>query len=91
MEVQETRDISSEEIGGTFNNFFSNKFIIFFLIDLFLVFKWPHEAILLLLEEYNLRQNDFVTGKTSQKKSMVFNCGRNGETWTQSYRSTMFI
>ncbi|XP_067208246.1 uncharacterized protein [Linepithema humile] len=36
--------------------------------NLFLVFKWPHEAILLLLEEYNLRQNDFVTGKTSQKK-----------------------
>ncbi|XP_025075801.1 LOW QUALITY PROTEIN: uncharacterized protein LOC105433824, partial [Pogonomyrmex barbatus] len=27
-----------------------------------------HEVILLLLEEYNLRQNDFVTGKIFKKK-----------------------
>ncbi|XP_018314141.1 uncharacterized protein [Mycetomoellerius zeteki] len=32
------------------------------------VFKWPHEAILLLIEEYNLRQEDFTSGKMSQKK-----------------------
>ncbi|XP_071581407.1 uncharacterized protein, partial [Temnothorax nylanderi] len=31
-------------------------------------FKWPHEAIFLLIEEYNLRQNDFHSGKMSQKK-----------------------
>ncbi|XP_018354076.1 PREDICTED: trihelix transcription factor GTL1-like isoform X2 [Trachymyrmex septentrionalis] len=31
------------------------------------VFKWPHKAILLLIEEYNLRQEDF-NGKMSHKK-----------------------
>lgn len=31
-------------------------------------FKWPHEAILLLIEEYNLRQNEFTNGKMSHKK-----------------------
>ncbi|XP_024874860.1 uncharacterized protein LOC112456499, partial [Temnothorax curvispinosus] len=31
-------------------------------------FKWPHEAILLLIEEYNIRQNDFVSGRMSHKK-----------------------
>ncbi|KYN29104.1 hypothetical protein ALC57_01467, partial [Trachymyrmex cornetzi] len=31
-------------------------------------YKWPHEAILLLIEEYRLRQNDFTSGKMSQKK-----------------------
>lgn len=48
--------------------FLSNFIISFFNRFVFTVFKWPHEAILLLLEEYTLRQNDFVTGKTSQKK-----------------------
>lgn len=45
-------------------------YIIFYvsLILIFTVFKWPHEAILLLIEEYNLRQNDFHFGKMSQKK-----------------------
>ncbi|XP_018373584.1 PREDICTED: uncharacterized protein LOC108767928 isoform X2 [Trachymyrmex cornetzi] len=32
------------------------------------VFKWPHEAILLLIEEYTLRQKDFITGNISHKK-----------------------
>lgn len=32
------------------------------------IFKWPHEAILLLIEEYNIRKDDFNSGKTSQKK-----------------------
>ncbi|XP_011067854.1 PREDICTED: trihelix transcription factor GT-2-like isoform X1 [Acromyrmex echinatior] len=32
------------------------------------VFKWPHKAILLLIEEYNLRQEDFINGKMSHKK-----------------------
>lgn len=40
---------------------FKKKFV-------FIVFKWPHEAILLLIEEYNLRQEDFTSGKMSQKK-----------------------
>ncbi|KYM96149.1 hypothetical protein ALC62_13200, partial [Cyphomyrmex costatus] len=31
-------------------------------------FKWPHEAILILMEEYRLRQKDFISGKMSQKK-----------------------
>ncbi|KAK9871266.1 hypothetical protein WA026_011536 [Henosepilachna vigintioctopunctata] len=33
-------------------------------------FKWPHEAILLLLDEYEKRQNDFNSGRISKK-----NCG----------------
>lgn len=41
---------------------------IYLNIFIFTVFKWPHEAILLLLEEYALRQNDFTSGKMSQKK-----------------------
>ncbi|KAF5281932.1 hypothetical protein FQR65_LT14458 [Abscondita terminalis] len=32
------------------------------------VFKWPHEAILFLMEEYRHRTSDFTTGKMSQKK-----------------------
>lgn len=32
------------------------------------MFKWPHEAILLLIDEYNLRQDDFTSGKMSHKK-----------------------
>ncbi|KYN06227.1 PREDICTED: uncharacterized protein LOC108783174 [Cyphomyrmex costatus] len=31
-------------------------------------FKWSHEATLLLIEEYNLRQQDFTSGIMSQKK-----------------------
>ncbi|XP_026476419.1 trihelix transcription factor GTL1-like [Ctenocephalides felis] len=31
-------------------------------------FKWPHEAILLLLDEYEKRQMNFISGKMSQKK-----------------------
>ncbi|KAK9877924.1 hypothetical protein WA026_020147 [Henosepilachna vigintioctopunctata] len=31
-------------------------------------FKWPHEAILLLLDEYEKRQNDFNSGRISKKK-----------------------
>lgn len=31
-------------------------------------FKWPHEAILLLIEEYKLKQTDFTSGKSSQRK-----------------------
>ncbi|XP_025163707.1 uncharacterized protein LOC112590673 [Harpegnathos saltator] len=33
-----------------------------------ILFRWPHEAILLLIEEYRLRQNDPSSGKMSQKK-----------------------
>ncbi|KAH0546722.1 hypothetical protein KQX54_014220 [Cotesia glomerata] len=32
------------------------------------VFKWPHEAILMLIEEYRTNENNFTTGKISQKK-----------------------
>lgn len=32
-------------------------------------FKWPHEAILLLVEEYRKRADDFCSGKVSQKKT----------------------
>lgn len=35
---------------------------------MFIAFKWPHDAILLLIEEYRVRQNDFFSGKMSQKK-----------------------
>ncbi|XP_012058852.1 PREDICTED: uncharacterized protein LOC105622028 [Atta cephalotes] len=31
-------------------------------------FKWPQEATVLLIEEYRSRQNDFISGKMSQKK-----------------------
>lgn len=31
-------------------------------------FKWCHEAILLLIEEYRNRADDFISGKVSQKK-----------------------
>lgn len=30
-------------------------------------FKWPHEAILLLIDEYQKRSTDFISGKISQK------------------------
>ncbi|XP_018308885.1 uncharacterized protein [Mycetomoellerius zeteki] len=33
-----------------------------------IAFKWPQEATLLLIEEYRSRQNDFMSGKMSQKK-----------------------
>jgi len=33
------------------------------------VFKWPHEAILLLIEEYRKRTYDFYSGRISQKKN----------------------
>uniref|UniRef100_A0A2S2P8L4 Myb/SANT-like DNA-binding domain-containing protein n=1 Tax=Schizaphis graminum TaxID=13262 RepID=A0A2S2P8L4_SCHGA len=33
------------------------------------VFKWPHEAILLLIEEYRKRTDDFYSGRISQKKN----------------------
>lgn len=32
-------------------------------------FKWPNEAILLLIEEYRKRADDFCSGKVSQKKT----------------------
>jgi len=32
------------------------------------MYKWPHEAILLLIEEYRTRRDDFHSGKISQKK-----------------------
>ncbi|CAI6374779.1 unnamed protein product [Macrosiphum euphorbiae] len=32
------------------------------------VFKWPHEAILLLIEEYRKTADNFCSGKISQKK-----------------------
>jgi hypothetical protein len=32
------------------------------------IFKWPHEAILLLVEEYRKRAEDFYSGHISQKK-----------------------
>ncbi|XP_026821906.1 trihelix transcription factor ASIL1-like [Rhopalosiphum maidis] len=32
-------------------------------------FKWPNEAILLLIEEYQKRSDDFCSGKVSQKKT----------------------
>ncbi|XP_043282616.1 uncharacterized protein [Venturia canescens] len=32
------------------------------------VFKWPHDAILLLIEEYRSQEDNFKSGKTSQKK-----------------------
>jgi len=32
------------------------------------VFKWPHEAILLLVEEFRKRTDDFYSGRISQKK-----------------------
>ncbi|XP_074114033.1 uncharacterized protein LOC141537097 [Cotesia typhae] len=32
------------------------------------VFKWPHEAILMLLDEYRKEQSDLTSGKISQKK-----------------------
>lgn len=32
-------------------------------------FKWPHDAILLLIEEYRVRAEDFSSGKVSQKKT----------------------
>jgi len=41
--------------------FFKNKFF-------FIAFKWPQEATVLLIEEYRSRQNDFISGKMSQKK-----------------------
>ncbi|KAK0167676.1 hypothetical protein PV328_012438, partial [Microctonus aethiopoides] len=34
-------------------------------------FKWPHEAILLLIDEYEKRQHDFISGKISQKKLWI--------------------
>lgn len=33
------------------------------------VFKWPHEAILLLVEEFRKRTDDFYSGRISQKKN----------------------
>jgi len=32
------------------------------------VFKWPHEAILLLIEEYRKKVDNFCSGRISQKK-----------------------
>lgn len=32
------------------------------------IYKWSHEAILLLIEEYRIRRDDFNSGKISQKK-----------------------
>lgn len=32
------------------------------------IYKWSHEAILLLIEEYRIRKDDFNSGKISQKK-----------------------
>lgn len=32
------------------------------------MYKWPHKAILLLIEEYRIRKDDFNSGKISQKK-----------------------
>lgn len=34
-------------------------------------FKWPHEATLLLIDEYQKRQTDFSSGKFSQKKLWI--------------------
>ncbi|KAK0071162.1 hypothetical protein PV326_001597, partial [Microctonus aethiopoides] len=34
-------------------------------------FKWPHEAVLLLIDEYEKRQHDFISGKISQKKLWI--------------------
>lgn len=33
------------------------------------VFKWPHEAILLLIEEYRKRTDNFYSGHIFQKKN----------------------
>lgn len=33
------------------------------------IFKWPHEAILLLVEEYRKRAEDFYSGRISQKQN----------------------
>lgn len=33
------------------------------------VFKWPREAILLLIEEYRKRTDDFYSGRISQQKN----------------------
>lgn len=38
------------------------------LIDANKIFKWPHKAILLLIEEYRIRKDEFASGKISQKK-----------------------
>lgn len=35
---------------------------------MFIGFKWPHDAVLLLIEEYRVRQNDFSAVKMSHKK-----------------------
>jgi len=35
-------------------------------------FKWPNEAILLLIEEFRRRADDFCSGKVSQKKTWLF-------------------
>lgn len=34
-------------------------------------FEWPHEAILLLIDEYEKRQYDFISEKISQKKLWI--------------------
>ncbi|KAK0160415.1 hypothetical protein PV328_007826 [Microctonus aethiopoides] len=34
-------------------------------------FKWPHGAILLLIDEYQKRQTDFSSGKFSHKKLWI--------------------
>lgn len=38
-------------------------------IDVSGAFKWPHDAVLLLIEEYRIRAEDFSSGKVSQKKT----------------------
>ena len=32
------------------------------------IYKWSHEVILFLIEEYRIRKNDFNSSKISQKK-----------------------
>lgn len=70
--VETNNDNIIKEDETIYNNDISNNIIKHEISqdneDVLAVFKWPHEAILLLLEEFNLRQNDFTTWEKCLKK-----------------------
>lgn len=58
-----TEENDADDLLSTFNNIEENS------NESSGAFKWPNEAILLLVEEYRTRADDFCSGKVSQKRT----------------------
>jgi len=58
-----TEENNEDDLLSTFSNIVENS------NESSGAFKWPNEAILLLIEEYRKRADDFCSGKVSQKRT----------------------